>query len=49
METLEEVLWSKAAGAEQRRAILSFVQGKDVFVSLSGIDFPLPQATLGGN
>ncbi len=42
METLEEVLRSvvegigyKAAGAEQRRAILSFVQGKDAFVSLS--------------
>ncbi len=41
METLEEVLRSvvegtdyKAAHAEQRRAILSFLQGKDVFVFL---------------
>ncbi len=41
METLEEVLRSvvegidyKAACAEQRRAILSFLQGKDVFVFL---------------
>ncbi len=41
METLEDVLRSvvegidyKAARAEQRRAILSFLQGKDVFVFL---------------
>ncbi len=41
METLKEILRSvvegigyKAARAEQRRVILSFVQGKDIFVSL---------------
>ncbi len=52
METLEEVLRSvvegigyKASGAEQLRAILSFVQGKDAaFVSLSDIDIPADQA-----
>ncbi len=51
METLEKVLWSvvegigyKAARAEQQRAILSFVQGKYVFVSLSDIDIPADQA-----
>ncbi len=51
METLEEVLRSvvesigyKAARAEQRRAILSFVQGQDVFVSLSDVDIPADQA-----
>ncbi len=47
METLEEVLRSvvegigyKAARAKQRRVILSFLQGKDVFFSLSDIDIP---------
>ena len=41
----------KAARAEQRRAILSFMQGKDVFVSLSDIDIPTDQAkaTTGGS
>ncbi len=52
METLEEVLRSvmegiglyKAASVEQQRAILSLVQGKDVFISFSDVDTPADQA-----